>query len=217
MSEYAFADYASLKASVADWLMRQDLTNQIPQFIAMNEAGLDSVLRVRKMIRRSTVAAENRYVTLPADWQKARNVQRLSDGEPLGFMAFDEIDKYRADVQAGRRVPGSQGPHYYSLVADSLELAPAPTPDAPADIEMIYYAKVPRLSDEEPTNWLLRDHPDVCLYGALLHSAPFLKDDERLAVWQSLYQQAVTAANQSDADARYSGAPMMRRGAGFGV
>lgn len=213
----AFTDYDGLKAAIADWLMRQDLEDRIPQFIALTEAGLDSVLRVRKMLKRSVAQAKSRYVTLPSDWRKARNVQRLSDGEPLDFMAFDEIDHYRADVLAGKILPKNDGPRYYSLVADSLELAPAPTPDAPAEIEMIYYAKVPRLSAENPTNWLLEDHPEVLLYGALIHSAPFLKDDERLAVWQTLYQQAVASANQADADARYSGAPMMRRGAGFGV
>lgn len=215
MSAVAFENYGQLREAVADWLMRKDLEAQIPQFIRLAEAELDKVLRTREMIRRSRTIAEDQYITLPGDWRKAKNVQRVADNLALGLMAFDEIDKYRADVKAGRRP--NRGPEFYALVGDTLELAPSPSPEAPSEIEMIYYAKVPRLQGEVDTSWLLRDYPELYLYGALVHSAPFLKDDERLAVWQTLYQQAVMAANQSDADARFSGAPMQRRTSGFGV
>ena len=223
MSTVAFENYGQLQEAVADWLMRKDLEAQIPQFIRLAESELDKVLRTREMIRRSRTMAEGQYIPLPGVWRKAKNVQRVADNLALGLMAFDEIDKYRADIKSGRRP--NHGPEFYALVGDTLELAPSPSPEAPSEIEMIYYAQVPRLRDAElpgqegvvDTSWLLRDYPEIYLYGALVHSAPFLKDDERLAVWQTLYQQAVMAANQSDADARFSGAPMQRRTPGFGV
>lgn len=40
-------------------------------------------------------------------------------------------------------------------------------------------------------NWLLTAHPDVYLYGTLVESAPYLKDDARVAVWEQRYQDAV--------------------------
>lgn len=217
MSEFAFENYGQLKSSVAEWLMRKDLEPQIPQFIRLAEAELDTVLRTREMIRRSRTVAEGQYITLPGDWKKAKNVQRVADNKALGLMAFDEIDRYRADLKAGRRHNDGRGPAFYALVGDTMELAPSPSPGAPYEIEMIYYAQVPRLLADSSTNWLLRDYPAIYLYGALVHSAPFLKEDERVPVWQNLYQQAVASANQSDADSRFSGAPMMRRGTGFGV
>lgn len=216
MSVYAFQDYDGLVSAVADWLIQEDLTGRIPQFIRLAEAELDHTLRLRHMIQRRTAVATARYVTLPGDWRRANNVQRLSDGEPLGFMAFDEIDRYRAELSRGQAANPGCGPMYYSLVGNSMELAPAPTLDAPAEIEMIYYASVPRLSEENPSNWLLRLYPGLYLYGALVHSAPFLKDDERLPVWQSMYDRYIVQANSSDAEARYSGAPMTRRIRGMG-
>jgi len=217
MSEFSFANYGELKEAMADWLMRQDLNARIPQFLRMAEAELDTVLRVREMIGRARTVAECQYIALPDDWVKARNVQRVSDGEPLGLMAYDEIDRYRADIKAGRTYVDGRGPRFYALVGEAMELAPAPPEESPAEIELIYYRRVPRPSSDTQRTWLLDRYPSVYLYGGLVHSAPFLKDDERLAVWQALYQNAVASANQSDADARYSGAPMVRRSSGFGV
>ena len=225
MSGFAFENYNGLKAAIAEWLMRKDLEPQIPQFIRLAEAELDTVLRTREMIHRSRTTAKTQYIALPADWKKAKNVQRVADSKALGLMAFDEIDRYRADLKAGRRHNDGRGPAFYALVGDTMELAPAPSSEAPHEIEMIYYAQVPRLRDAKlpgevgavDTNWLLQDYPAIYLYGALVHSAPFLKEDERVPVWQNLYQQAVASANQSDADSRFSGAPMTRRGTGFGV
>lgn len=216
MSDFAFDTYEDLKGAVADWLMRQDLESRIPQFISLTESHLSRVLRVREMIQRRNTVAEDRYITLPSEWRKAKNVQRLSDGRPLGIMAYEEIDTYRADIAAGIQSNPGKGPEFFALVGNTMELAPSPTKDAPAEIEMIYYANVPRLSEEEQSSWLLTRYPDVYLYGALSHSAPFLREDERLGTWQALYREAVMTANESDADARYSGAPLTRRVRPFG-
>ena len=45
------------------------------------------------------------------------------------------------------------------------------------------------------TNWLLVRHPDIYFYGALLHSAPYFDDDQRIATWERFYGAAVSAAN----------------------
>jgi len=61
------------------------------------------------------------------------------------------------------------------------------------------------LSDTNSDNWLLLEAPDVYLYGALLHSAPYLAEDQRVAVWAQLYSAAVMQLNEASESARYSG------------
>ena len=70
---------------------------------------------------------------------------------------------------------------------------------------MLYYGRIPALSDIETSNWLLNDAPDVLLYGALLQSAPYLVDDARVQVWAGLYQSGVEALNIENEKARVSG------------
>ena len=61
------------------------------------------------------------------------------------------------------------------------------------------------LSDSAETNWLLTHHPDIYLYGALLHSAPFLQEDARAQTWAALYKSAVERVNDASSKSTASG------------
>ena len=74
----------------------------------------------------------------------------------------------------------------------------APTPDAEYPIEILYYELPPLLDDTTQTNWLTEYAPQLLLYGALLEATPFLKNDERITVWQSMYDRAASMLNGED-------------------
>jgi hypothetical protein len=63
-------------------------------------------------------------------------------------------------------------------------------------MELIYYQDIPKLSASQTTNWLLGDAPDAYLYGSLMQAAPYLGEDERVAIWSSLYAKAVADINR---------------------
>ena len=62
---------------------------------------------------------------------------------------------------------------------------------------MVYWAKVTPLSDSAPTNWLLTESPEVYLFGALCEATPFIKEDERVALWQEKRGMAVAALREA--------------------
>lgn len=74
----------------------------------------------------------------------------------------------------------------------------APTPDAAYPIEILYYELPPLLDDSIQTNWLTEYAPQLLLYGALLEATPFLKNDERIPVWQQMYDRAAAMLNGED-------------------
>jgi hypothetical protein len=76
---------------------------------------------------------------------------------------------------------------------------------------MIYYAKITSLSDGNTTNWLLTKAPDVYLYGALTHAAPFLMDDQRIAVFAQIYLARVQALQDESQKSLHSGSPLIAR------
>lgn len=98
---------------------------------------------------------------------------------------------------------------YYNLVGGS-ELEVTPAPASAATLEMLYYASIPALADNT-TNWLMTAAPDAYLYGSLLHAAPYLDDDMRVAVWQAGYSRALSGLQAADERAKYSGGPLKRR------
>ena len=192
----AITTYAELKTAIANWLNRDDLTSVIPDFISLAEARIARDLRHWKQEKRVTTDVDERYENLPNDFIEIRQIQHTAGGA-ISSISSVEMEKLRgvSDV-AGK-------PKYARLTADQIEFYP--TPDTSYNISMLYYGRIPALSDAEPDNWLLRDAPDVFLYGALLQSAPYLVDDARVQVWAGLYQSGIEALNVENEKARVSG------------
>ena len=74
----------------------------------------------------------------------------------------------------------------------------APTPDAAYPIEILYYELPALLDDNTQTNWLTQYAPNILLYATLLEATPFLKNDERIPVWQAMYASAAQALQGED-------------------
>jgi hypothetical protein len=204
------ADYAELQTSVADFLNRDDLTAAIPTFIRLCEARIDRELTHWRQERRSTALLDAQYSTIPTDFLRPIRLQLLDTytGEvaPISTAQMLQMRQDRND-RTGR-------PEYYALTGGSLELFP--TPDDTYDASLVYYGRVPALSDTNTTNWLLTEAPDVYLYGSLLHTAPYLKDDARIVLWEGLFSQGLNTLNVSSGDAKYGGTGLRmktRRGA----
>lgn len=194
-------DYATLKSTIADYLNRADLTSQIDTFVQFAEADLNTRLRTREMIKRSRTTSDNEYVALPIDWLEGLNLQIVGGKSPLRYVTLDEADQIKKQ-QLYVNVAA------YSLMDGAIELVPEPGQNV--EIEMVYYAEIPPLI-ANTTNWLLTRAPDVYLYGALTHAAPFLMDDQRIAVFGSVYLQRVEALNAEAQKSTHSGSPLVSR------
>lgn len=195
-------NYATLQSAIADYLNRQDLTSQIPMFIQFVEADLNTRLRARQMVVRATTTSDEEFVTLPSDFIEALNLQ-ITDGKtPLRYVTLDEADQIK-----NARIYNSV--MAYSIVDNAIELVPAPAVNV--EIDMVYYQKIPALSDVATTNWLLLKSPDIYLYGALVHAAPFLLDDQRIGTFGQFYSQRVEALSAESDRAVHSGSPLVSR------
>ena len=105
-------------------------------------------------------------------------------------------------------------PMFYAHSESQFELYP--TPDQATTAEILYYQKVPALSDSNTTNWLLSYAPDVYLYGSLIHSAPYLAEDARTAVFAQMYGASVNQLNEKSEESKTSGSGLKLRVRGLG-
>lgn len=199
------ADYDELKAAIADFLNREDLTAVIPTFIRLAESRIDRDLRHWRQERRSTAALNVQYSEIPSDFMQPIRFQ-LTDS-PTGELK--PISTAQLLQMRGDRNDRVGRPEYYALTAGSIELFP--TPDAEYNASLVYYGRIPALSSTNTTNWLLSEAPDAYLYGALLHTAPYLKDDVRLAVWESLFKLSIDTLNTTSDNAKWGGTGLQMR------
>ena len=150
------------------------------------------------MIARSPGATSTQFTVLPSDFLEARNVQiNTSPPAVLDYRSPEALDRYRATIG-----DNADTPIYYTLIGDTIEVAP--TPSSEVTIEIVYYKKLTPLSDANP-NFILQTHPDVYLYGSLLHSAPYLHGDERIGTWAGIYDAKVERMNDADSSSQHSG------------
>lgn len=188
--------YNELKEVIADFANRGDLQKQIPLFIQLTEARLNRDVRHWRMEKRAAAEVVGERFPLPCDWVETIKVK--ADGRPLRL-----ADAFMVDAVDHEHHRPSAGNLYYRHTGDQLELFPAQ--DKPVSFELEFIAKVPSLGDNQTTNWLLDEFPDVYIYGAMLQVAPFLHDDQRVPIWAQAYGEAVSAANLSSDRAKYSG------------
>lgn len=199
------ATYTGLKDEIADFLLRSDLTAAIPSFIRLAEARIDRDVRHWRQESRSVAQLDAQFSAIPADFLQPIRLQitdaPTSEVAPISTAQMLQLRGDRND-RVGR-------PTHYALTAGSLELYP--TPDDTYNASLVYYGRIAALSDSNATNWLLTEAPDVYLYGSLVHSAPYLKDDARISVWASLYTTAIEALNSTSDDAKYGGSGLVIR------
>ena len=124
------------------------------------------------------------------------------------FQTIDALDDLARQYSAASR------PRYFGIVGGQIRLVP--TPDATYATELVYYAKLTKLSASVATNFLLASSPDIYLYGSLLQAAPYLQDDARIPVWSSLYDRALTDVQTADDRGATTGGAMAARARGFG-
>jgi hypothetical protein len=63
---------------------------------------------------------------------------------------------------------------------------------------VLYYELPVLLDDANQTNWLTDYAPQVLLYASLLEATPFLKNDDRIPVWQQMYDRSAAMLNGED-------------------
>jgi hypothetical protein len=207
------SDYASLQSAVIEYLARdQDSTMiaRVPSFIQFSEAKFNRQLFVRQMEQRSIAVADPtssdpEFIALPSDFQSMRRIRLSSvSGKPcLEFKSGTQMDEYRF---ATANVPAQ--PRYFTVFGNEIELAP--TPDAAYTIEMVYRQAIPPLASNG-TNWLLALAPDLYLYGALLESAPYIKEDARIQTWGLGLTSSLSDLNNLGLTSTFNAGPMTVR------
>lgn len=205
----AISNYAELQASVADFLNRDDLTAIIPTFITLAEAVMSRQFRAPEMVKRATVTVDSEYEDRPADWLETIRYQINTN--PITVLEF--VTPEEAIIQK-TKYSAPNTPMFFSTVGTQFQHVPAP--DTAYTAELMYYSRIPALSNTNTTNWLLTANPDIYLYATLVQTAPYLKEDERITVWAGLYDRLAEDLRIANERAKTGSSRLVTRTRTFG-
>ena len=167
------------------------LFEQLPHLITLAQRRIARELKILGFLRAVTtpLTIGVSVYRKPDRWRDT--VSMTVNGSPIFARAYEYLRGYWPNESE------LAAPQFYADY-DYNHWLIAPTPVAAVPLEILYY-ELPKLLDEElQTNWLTEYAPDLLLYATLLEATPFLKKDDRIQVWQGMYDRAAQAVNGED-------------------
>ena len=200
----ALASYANLTAAVADWLHRSDLTTPIADFVVIAENRINREVRCADMETAYTGTIAAGVIAVPTDFLEWKAVYIDSNGatrlQPKSWEWV--LQNYPTRSASGL-------PKFIARNASNFEFGPYP--DSTYSVKGTYYKRLAAVS----SSWhnLATEYPDLYLFGTLVAAAPYIGDDPRIPMWNSMYETIRDSINQEAVKADISGAPLvMTRG-----
>lgn len=171
---------------------------QIPRLINMAERRCARELKIQgfqRVVSTTLVQGQSVY-DKPDRWRDTVSINiGTGAGNTTRTPVFPRSYEYARSYWPNEATQGE--PAFYADY-DYQHWLLVPTPDAAYPAEILYYELPPLLDDSIQSNWLTEYAPNLLLYATLLEAAPFLKNDERIPVWQSMYDRAAEMLNGED-------------------
>lgn len=206
-------DYASLTLQIQNWANRTDtfFINQIPDFI---DQGVSRIYSEAKSIGFQKIQAgnplfgvNNHLIGKPTDWKETISLSYVIPGAtPTRVYVLPRTYEFCRTYSPITTATGN--PVFYAdynlptVNVGSGSIFISPTPAVAYPYELIYLS-FPLFNAQNPVNFLTDRYPRLLLYACLLESVPFLKDDERIAAIENLYNSA-KAGVLADTTGRYT-------------
>ena len=190
-------NYSSLVEDIQQYLERTDDATiaQIPRFIMLAEQVIASQIKFlgNLTVNTSNMVIATATIDKPARWHKTISMNVTVDGkrQPVFLRKYEYLREYAPD-------PSVQGTPKFYADYDYTHWLVAPTPDTAYDYEVLYYERVQPLDSTNQTNWFTIYAPQAMLYGSLLQAMPFLKNDERISMWQQQYDLIINTLKAED-------------------
>jgi hypothetical protein len=197
MTTASVMTYDSLVENIQSYLERSDTAtlDKIPLFIMLAEQVIASQIKFlgNLTVNTSAMVASQATVDKPARWHKtvSMNITVAGERTPVLLRKYEYLREYWPE-------PATTGVPKFYADYDYTHWLVAPTPAAAYDFEVLYYERVQPLDSSNQTNWFTIYAPQALLYGSLLQAMPFLKNDERMGMWQQQYDLIINTLKAED-------------------
>lgn len=187
----ALTNWTELKASVAGYLNRTDLTTAIADdFIPACEAEMKR--QIRRMTESTTIYVSAGNMDGPTDMAEpiscVLDSGSPSQDKPLKLCTPQMLAEVRA------RNNGETGrPTHFAFYDEQLQFGPVP--DQSYDANLVYYQQFTSLASGTASNAVLVQAPDAYLAGTLIQACLYLEWDERIPALQERFDRAIAQLN----------------------
>jgi hypothetical protein len=163
--------------------------------------------RARLLVDLTPLSVATEEVAAPADLAE---VNEISHDGPTYFGELEP--ETLGNLTSIKGLYGNSGvPRVFAVKTDASGnnyFMFAPEPDATYTLRASYFASITNgseLSSSNPTNRFILENPDIYVYATLAESAPYLREDERLGIWEGILDARLNALEQETQDKLHGG------------
>ena len=189
----SLSTYSELKAAVASWLHRDDLTTEIVDFITLAETTMQTRCKLVDFEASATVTITSGSGSLPSGFAGMRSCYWDGDSD----RALKYITPLRYDAMRDE----ATDPVYYTISGSTIRVSPIAT----GSLVMTYHARFTPLSDAATSNYILTNYPDAYLYGALAQASVHTMDDANAQKYGALFSGVIDRIKTDNRDRKYAG------------
>ena len=189
----------------ADRFNDPEIADNLDLFLRMGEARLSRLLKVRKASVRAILLANggNMYA-LPPDFAGMRHIQIIPTDPTKRLTVLDFLNPRQMTIkEQGERALNQLG--YYTIIADQLKIS---FEVSASTIEILYYQRIPPLTETAENNWVSIDHPDIYLCLLMFEIEIFTKNYTAADGWEARLDKALNELGVTDITERWSGDPL---------
>lgn len=195
--------FTSLIADLQKYLERGTVLDplvfdQLPTLINDAEREIARELKILGFVNNvsSVLASGTSVYPKPDRWRETISMEvSTTVGGNSRIMLFPRSYEYCRFYWPDSSVTGI--PEFYAEFQYANWLI-VPTPNAALSWQINYYQMPALLDISNQTNWLTDYAPTTLRYRCLMEASPFLKNDERIQTWATLYKQSVSLLNTED-------------------
>lgn len=193
-----YSTYAELVQELTDYLRADtNIVGKIDLFIGLAESDMNRELRTSEMEVEITDTITGGYIDIPSDLLQIRNIRsQYPNGDHSLRLVTPEIMSRAAHS-------GASGPAtFYSVQNNQIQLAPGVEDN---EIDLLYYQRIPALTDTNTTNWVITNWPLLYWYGCLSKAWEYREDDSQEAKYSARFAEEVRRVQLADNAKRWIG------------
>jgi hypothetical protein len=171
--------------------------DQLPSLINLAERQLANSMKILGFVKNvtDTLSIGQSVIAKPNRWRDTISinfgVSATQIRTPLFARSYEYLRRYWPDEDL------TDQPKFYGDY-DYFNWLIVPSADFAYPFEVNYWELPALLDDTNQTNWTTDFAPNALLHGALLQATPFLKNDERIPVWQGIYDRDLAILEAQD-------------------
>ncbi len=171
--------------------------DQLPSLINLAERELANRLKILGFVRVvvDTLGVGQSVVAKPDRWRDTISINIGVGTDQKRTQIFARSYEYCRRFHPDEDVTAQ--PKFYADY-DYFNWLFAPSANFAYPFEVNYWELPALLDDVNQTNWTTDFAPNSLLHGALLQATPFLKDDDRIPIWEQIYEKDVAILEAQD-------------------